>query len=312
MNLQLVHTLNEHVDLLYGSRPLFRYVYRPHTDPCESLKPYLHPVNTLGGNTVTIFRPHDHLWHHGIAMTSAHLDIVDPGDEHATAENFWGGPTYVREQGYVQLDNNGRIEHLAWDGMQCDDQNAVLKESLFWIAHNNHTWLAELREISIGEINMAELYWCLDFSTTLTNIAAQKLVFGSPTTAGRPLAGYGGLFWRGPRSFLGGRILAAGGLEGPDVMGKTAPWLAFTGQHDSAAPTGAAPASTLLFLDQPGNLRYPTQWFVRNEPYGCVSFAFAFDEVYVLEPGQAFTQRYRIVIADGAWSRERIEAILHR
>ena len=37
------------------------------------------------------------------------------------------------------------------------------------------------------------------------------------TTEGRPMAGYGSLVWRGPRSFLGGRILAGHGLEGPEL-----------------------------------------------------------------------------------------------
>jgi hypothetical protein len=269
-------------------------------------------VNTLGGNTVTIFRPHDHPWHHGIAMTCAHLSAMDSGSSHRPAENFWGGATYVRDQGYVQLDNNGRIEHLAWDEMGCDGERITLGESLRWITHDGQAWLAERRNMAVHEVSTDESYWCLDFSTTLINIAAHPLLFGSPTTAGRPLAGYGGLFWRGPRSFLDGKILAAGGLQGPDVMGRPAPWLAFVGRHDAMAPAGDAPVSTLLFLDQPGNLRYPNKWFVRNDPYGCVSFAFTFDEEYALEPGEPLAMRYRIVIADGEWSRERIEAYRHK
>jgi hypothetical protein len=48
----------------------------------------------------------------------------------------------------------------------------------------------------------------------------------------RPMAGYGSLFWRGPRGFQHGTIQAVGGLEGPDIMGQAAPWLAFMGRHD--------------------------------------------------------------------------------
>ncbi|HEY3341455.1 MAG TPA: DUF6807 family protein, partial [Anaerolineae bacterium] len=54
------------------------------------------------------------------------------------------------------------------------------------------------------------------------------------------------------------------------------------------------------------NPRYPTQWFVRDDPYACASFAFSFDEEFALAPGAELTLRYRIVIADGAWSRERV------
>lgn len=62
-------------------------------------------MRTLVGNEVTLFRPHDHVWHKGIAMTWAQL----------SGQNVWGGPTYLRDQDYVQLPNNGRVEYRAWD-----------------------------------------------------------------------------------------------------------------------------------------------------------------------------------------------------
>ena len=52
--------------------------------------------------------------------------------------------------------------------------------------------------------------WTLGFATTFTNVTESVLVLGSPTTEGRPNAGYGGLFWRGPRSFTGGAGARAG------------------------------------------------------------------------------------------------------
>jgi len=128
------------------------------------------------------------------------------------------------------------------------------------------------------------------------------LVFGSPTTQGRPNAGYGSLFWRAPRSCTGGAILGGVDVEGPDVMGKPAPCLAFIGKHD-----GNVAASTVLFLAHPVNPRFPTKWFVRNEPYACVSCAFTFDEELALAPEATLALRYRVVIADGAWPRDQIE-----
>ncbi|MGH8963788.1 MAG: DUF6807 family protein, partial [Actinomycetes bacterium] len=78
---------------------LFQYVYRPPEPPVESPRPYFHPVRTLAGDEVSIYRPHDHVWHKGIAWSLPH---VGP-------QNFWGGPTFVRDKGYVQLDNNGSM-----------------------------------------------------------------------------------------------------------------------------------------------------------------------------------------------------------
>jgi hypothetical protein len=291
MKLQLIHTLGDYVEARWGDGLLFRYVYRPRTPANESPKPYLHPVHTLAGELVTLFRPHDHTWHHGMCMTCANL----------SGENFWGGATYVHGQGYVQLDNNGRTEHLAWDDLQCDRQHALLSERLHWVAHDGEVWLAEKRQIRVSEVNPDEGYWELAWDTHLTNLTSRTLAFGSPTTAGRTLAGYGGLMWRGPRSFTGGQIMAAGGLQGPEVMGQRAAWLAYVGAHD-----GSGAQSTLVFIDDPSNVRYPIKWFVRNDP-ALASFAFSFDELLHLERGADLRLRHRIVIADGAWSRERIE-----
>lgn len=290
--LRLTHHVNDAVELTYGDTTLFRYIYAPDTAPRESPKPYFHPVRTLVGNLVTNFRPHDYVWHKGLAMTLTSV----------SGENFWGGPTYVHGRGYVQKENNGRQEHRAWTEMRCDDV-AVVAETLAWVSQAGETLLTEERQIAVPEINAADGWYRLDFTTRLRNATARTLTIGSPMTAGRPLAGYGSLFWRGPRSFLGGTILAAGGLGGPEVIGQRAPWLAFIGRHDS---DGAA--STLLFLDDPRNPRYPTRWFVRNESYAGASFAFMFDEEYPLEPDAELALHYRIVIADGAWPRERIEA----
>lgn len=292
MNTKLIHVFHDYFDFQYRDQTLFRYVYGPKSELVESPKPYFHPLRTLEGNDVTIFRPHDHPWHKGLAMTMAQL----------SGENYWGGPSYVRGQGYVQLSNNGRIVHRAWNNVQHADDRVDLDERLDWITHDGQTWLAEERRIAVSEVNTERGFWSLSLRFSLRNVGGRLLTFGSPTTEGRPLAGYGGLFWRGPRSFLKGRILAGDALEGPDVMGKAAPWLAFVGRHDG---TGAA--STLIFVDYPDNPRFPNKWFVRNDPYACVSCSFMFDEDYPLLPDQELLLKYRVVIADGEWSRGAIE-----
>lgn len=288
----LIHTLHDALELRYRDQTLFRYVYASKNPAVESPRPYFHPMKTLAGNEISLFRPYDHLWHVGLSMTMAQL----------SGENFWGGRTYTREAaGYVQLENNGRIEHRDWQEITCDEQMRGI-ERLQWITQAGATWLEEERHLAVNEIEPEAGYWSLDLAFRLHNVSQRPLLFGSPTTEGRPAAGYGGLFWRGPRSFLHGQILAAGGLEGPEIMGQSAPWLAFTGWHD-----GNSQQSTILFIDQPGNPRYPTQWFVRNDPYACVSCSFMFDEYYTLAPEAILELIYRVVIANGAWSRAQIE-----
>lgn len=292
-DLHLTHHLDDAIELAYRGQPLLRYVYAPDTPPRESPKPYFHPLRTLAGNEVTIFRPYDHLWHKGLALTMAQL----------SGQNFWGGPTYVRDQGYVQLPNNGSIVHQAWEDLHLDKEGLAFRERLAWISAEGQEWIAEQRRARVGEFNPADGYWSLDLDFRLTNTRGEVLRFGSPTVEGRPMAGYGGLFWRGPRSFLRGKVLAADGREGPEVMGQSSPWLAFVGRHD-----GSAASSTVLFLDHPGNPRYPTRWFVRNDPYACVSLSFMFDEEYLLEPGETLRLTYRVVLADGEWTGEHVES----
>ena len=71
--MRLVHEVGEAVELRNGRGLLFRYVYESGVDPAESPKPYFHPLRTLAGEELTLFRPHDHPWHTGLAMTSAYL-----------------------------------------------------------------------------------------------------------------------------------------------------------------------------------------------------------------------------------------------
>ena len=114
----------------------------------------------------------------GELMTSAYL----------SGENFWGGPTFVRDKGYVWLENQGRIKHQAWNEIRSD--GSLMKEFLSWISHEE-VWIEEERGISVGEVDPAGGFWSLDLSFRLKNVRYRPLIFGSPTTEGRPAAGYG-------------------------------------------------------------------------------------------------------------------------
>jgi Methane oxygenase PmoA len=251
---------------------LFRYVYRPGDPPLESPRPYLHPVRTLAGDLVTDCRPADHPWHKGISWA---LPNVGP-------ENFWGGPTYRRGDGYVQLDNNGTMRH---DGFSVTEAGtrARLAEELTWVTAAGQTLFAERREITAA-VRADRSAWVLGFATVMRNVSGRSVGIGSPTTEGRENAGYGGLFWRGPAGFAGGRVLPAG--EG--AMGSRGPWLAF-----------ATPAATLVFRDAPANPGFPCRWFARSSPYACAGPAPFFASVVPVPAGAELTLAYVVVVATG-------------
>lgn len=274
-----------------GDVSLFHYNFAPQMPQLESPRPFLHPVRTLRNNVVTAYRPHDHLWHKGISLTCAEL----------SGQNFWGGVTWVKDAGYQQLPNNGTQRHLEWKSVRASEEGADLIERVRWETQDGTLWIDEERRLEIDTSQAASGWWSLKWSSHLHNIARQPLIWGSPTTRGRDNAGYGGLFWRGPREFQGGRILIADNREGEKSMGQRSPWLAYVGRHDESADS-----TTMLFLDSPQSVRFPTQWFVRNT-VTMAAFAWMFDREYIQAPDEILHLAHHIIIADGAWNRETIE-----
>lgn len=289
MDLRVKHVLNDELKVGYGNQLLFRYVYNPKSERREAPKPYFHPLYTLAGDEVSLFRPYDHVWHKGLAMTSASV----------SGHNFWGGPSYRRDQGYVHLDNHGCIEHQSWQAMVCENNALTLREALQWRGYDGATLLYEKRVLHVDDIDPQNGYWRLRLCFFITNVSETPLDFSSPTVEGRPMAGYGGLFWRGPRSFTQGKILTQN-CEGPEAMGCASPWLAYSGSHD-----GSARQSTLIFIESSDNA--PSKWFVRNEPFACASASFMFDRIYTLKPESTLKLDYQVVIANGEWTRKQIE-----
>jgi hypothetical protein len=305
--LNVTHVHGERISVSCGAVELMAYVYRPDPDAFESRKPYAHPLRTLAGRTVTGYRPSDHRWHKGLQMTASHL----------SGQNFWGGNSYVHGRGYLPLrDRVGWMRHDAFDAVDVlgpDGDRVHMAERLTWIENGGREWARETRTVEVHSAEPEEGAWALDWSIRLTNIRAEPLVFGSPTTAGREMAGYTGLHWRGPRDLTGGDILGPGGRGGKGeagaaaMMGTRAPWLAFTAERDAVDAH-----TTLVFAHAPENdgAIHASHWFVRSEPTPVVAFSWAFFEEFELPPGESFAYRYRVVIADGAWDGDRVESWL--
>ncbi|GAA3751352.1 PmoA family protein [Plantactinospora mayteni] len=268
------------------------YVYDPPVPDFESRKPYLHPLRTLDGALVSAYRPNDHRWHKGLQMTISHL----------SGQNFWGGNSYVHGEGYRVRDNVGRMRHDAFDLVDVTPTGLTLRESLTWITSTEEHWVAERRELRIHGVDPGRGTWTLDFQTALRNIRGAELRVGSPSTHGRPNAGYTGFFWRGPRGWTGGEIVTADG-GGPETMGRQSPWLAYTAEHDEVDGGG-----TVLVFAGTSSAAVPLKWFVRNTPFPAVNPSPAFDEEVVLAPDETLRLAHRVVFADRAWDRAEIEA----
>ncbi|AXX32248.1 PmoA family protein [Actinosynnema pretiosum subsp. pretiosum] len=278
----LRHDVGVAVGFLAGGVELARYEYAPGTPRRESPKPFLHPVRTRSGRLVSLFRPHDHVWHKGIAWSLPHVG------EH----NFWGGPTYLRGRGYAQLDNNGAQVHRRVTGLGAHGDGVRFAHELDWVAQDGRAVLTESRVLTA--VPLGDSAWGLTFDTTMTNTSGAALVFGSPTTNGRDNAGYGGLFWRGPRSFTGGVVITSDGVGGDELRGWRGEWMAFCGRHD-----GDDAESLVLAVDHVGNPHHPPRWFTRSANFACLNPAPFFSEEFVVGDGESARFRYGVGIADG-------------
>ncbi|WP_127792435.1 PmoA family protein [Agromyces sp. LHK192] len=287
MSIDVLHALGSGFAVRDGATEWFTYTYLPDTPQLESPKPFLHPLRTRAGRVVSGFRPWDHVWHKGLAWS---LPVVG-------AENFWGGPTYVHGRHYVQLPNNGAQRHTGTGDLSFDGAVARFAHDLDWIAEAGTAVFRERRALSARAL--ADDAWALTFETALRNVTDAPIAIGSPTTKGRDNAGYGGLFWRGPRSFTDGTLVTADGTgSGAEVRGQHHEWMGFEGRHDEVDAT-----SLVVMLDAADNPHHPPQWFARSEEFAALNPAPFFSEELEIPAGETARFRYAIAIADADRSR---------
>jgi len=275
-----------------------RYAFDPAGAASEGPKPFLHPLRALDGAPLTAYRPWDHRWHKGLQMTWTHV----------SGQNFWGGNTFRPEHGdYALLDNVGRIRHDRFTTVTDAGPEVSFTEQLTWVTQAGDEWVSETRTHRFHGIDPDRGLWILDFSTTLRNVAGHDLEFGSPTTQGRPNAGYTGFVIRLPRAWTGGRVLA-GGLPddaGADaVMGLAAPWVAFSGEHDEVDGGGTVLAFAGTSTGGPA-----IRWFVRSEPTPILAPSPSFAEHIVLAPGAELELAHRHVFGDRIWTAAETRAL---
>ena len=265
--------------------PVLTYVYRPDVAQLESPRPYLHPLVTLGGEVVTQSRPADHVWHQGLSLALPNVTAA------SATHNFWGGPTFVRDEGYSQLPNNGTVTHRGFTALVASDHGVEIEEMLQWTSSTGALVFTEKRRLTISAVDDA---WSLLFATVLRNASGDALSIGSPGTEGRAGAGYGGLFWRGPASMEHGEVFGSHG----DTMGSRGDWMAYS-----------ASAATVVMTDHPGNPRHPAPFFVRADEYAGLNPAPFFSEPLEVAAGEKIRFAYTVTIADGPSDRARATAL---
>lgn len=240
-----------------------------------SPRPYLHPVRSLGGVTVTDHLPADHPWHLGTGIA---LQDVN-------GTNFWGGKTYTRAAGrYEERPDHGRIVLLAARSEPPSPGGDSLHQDLSWQAPDGSELLRERRTTRAGRVDHRT--WRLDLATELTAVVDASL--GGPGSNGAAGSGYGGFFWRLP-ACSAADVFTADRQGEAAVHGSVSPWLAWTAEF----PEGAA---SLVFA---APAEAPDPWFVRLHGYPGAGSALAWDRPVILSAGESVRRSFTVWIADG-------------
>ncbi|MEY7975346.1 PmoA family protein [Streptomyces pilosus] len=269
--------------LRVAGRPVGRYVTRPELPARLSPRPYLHPVTTLAGTAVTELSPADHAHHLGVGVAVPDVEGF----------NFWGGRTYVRDQGPTELDNHGSQRHTAY---QLRDPDGFVEE-LRWVAGPGEL-LRERR--TVAATALTDTAWALDLTFSLTNTTPNPLSIGSPATNGRPGAAYGGFFWRARKEETAPEVFTARAEGVSEVHGRTADWIALAGS-----------GWTLVFAGVTAATRQDP-WFVRTAEYPGVGSSLAHDARLPLPPGETVVRRIVTVVADGRLTPDEAAALVRR
>ncbi|MET9154305.1 PmoA family protein [Streptomyces griseoflavus] len=271
------------VVLRVAGRPVGRYVTRPELPARLSPRPYLHPVTTLAGTAVTELSPADHAHHLGVGVAVPDVEGF----------NFWGGRTYVRDQGPTELDNHGSQRHT---GYQLRDPDGFVEE-LRWTAEPGEL-LRERR--TVAATGLTDTAWALDLTFSLTNTTPGPLSLGSPATNGRPGAAYGGFFWRARKEETAPDVFTARAEGVDEVHGRTADWIALAGS-----------TWTLVFAGVTAPTRQDP-WFVRTAEYPGVGSSLAHDARLPVPPGETVVRRIVTVVADGRLTRDEAAALVRK
>lgn len=266
-----------------SGRPVGRYVIHPSAGPRSAPRPYLHPVRTLGGLPVTEHGPADHPHHLGVGV--AVPDVA--------GRNFWGGRTYVHDQGPTELDNHGEQRHLEF---KLRDPDGFVEE-IGWL-DGECELLRERRTVAVTPLTPSA--WALDLTFSLTNPAAAEISIGSPATNGRPGAAYGGFFWRAPKEARPPEVFTADADGEAAAHGATADWVALTGQGWTLVFAGGTPETR----------RDP--WFVRTTEYPGVGSSLAHTRRLPIGPGDTVVRRVITVVSDGRPSRSEAAGLVRK
>ena len=265
-----------------AAAPGFSCLGQPLAIHCTSLqqpdssapRPYLHPVRSLAGATVTESEPADHPHHLGLSIAFSDVN----------GTNFWGGSTFTAANGPMLLANHGTQLPQGWQSSPEEESGGVS-----WRSASGEELVVEKRRIQYF-VHPEPGSWSLSLSSVIRPAAGvERLVVSSSAVKGRPGAGYGGIFWRFARGSGDPLVLSGAGSGADAAHGSLSPWLSVTMRIDGG------PVSVVLAQDCERQL----PWFIRADGYLGAGPAVAWDEPARADRVRPLKLSLHAVIHDG-------------
>lgn len=294
---------NKQVDILYNNKLLTAYCYYD-----SSRKPFLFPVNTVDGITVTRGYPFqpvagertDHPHHTGIWLNYESVNGLD----------FWNNSTAIAP---AKRDHYGTIVHQKIVDKKTNGNKAALTTAAIWIRPDGKVLL---NEETVFNFSIEDNNFIIDRITKLT-AADETVLFKDvkdgmfairvarelelPSKESSSYIDDKGNITKVPASGTNvtGMYYNSTGLTGDSVWGSKGRWAILAGKKQGKD-------ITIGIIDHPANVGYPAYWHARGyglfaiNPLGRKIFSKGGEELnFSLAPGQSTTFRYRTVIHSG-------------
>ena len=294
------------VDVLYNGRLLTAYCYYD-----SVRKPFLFPVNTVDGITITRGWPiapragerTDHPHHNGMWMNYESVNGLDFWNNSTAIEpakrNLYGT---IRHDNVVSatVDNNDKATLITSASWLHPDGHVLLKEKtihVFSVRANafiveRTTTLTANREDVVFKDTKDGLF-AMRVARELEMPSTQADVFtdaqGNKTAVQKMVSNEG----------VTGNYISSEGKTGDSVWSSKGRWTMLQGTKDGKD-------ITIGMFDHPKNVGYPTYWHARGyglfalNPLGRKVFSNGTEELnFTLKPGTSSTFKYRVVIVSG-------------
>ncbi|MGC1241820.1 MAG: PmoA family protein [Chryseosolibacter sp.] len=293
------------LDVLVDGKPFTSYIY-----PDDIMKPVLYPLRTAEGSFITRGWPMDprpgervdHPHHVGMWFNYGDVNGLD----------FWNNSTDIAPE---KKNHYGVIRHRKVNKIESGNDKAILDVTMDWQKPDGGNLLREdTRFIFSGSGNMrtieritklTALQEDVSFKDNKEGVIGIRLARALEHPSNKPevftdASGKATAVARLSNEGVSGKYRSSEGKEGDDVWGTRGQWVNLNGIVD------AKPVS-LVMLDHPENVGYPTYWHARGyglfsaNPLGQKEFSKGKEILdYKLPAGRSVTFRYKVLIHSGS------------